>query len=115
MRIDSDSYDCDVCLCLCDYFDEKPIILDGEEVCPECREMCSGNCGEFLTDETIRCGGPIVHFRDFALNGKLSTMHASCAAETMMMYMDREFDYDHTTREQVAEIVARNSVQAVAV
>jgi len=100
----SDSYECAVCRSECDRYDEEPITLDGELVCPECREMCGGNCGEYLTDDSIRIGGPVVHFRDWALSGKLQTAHASCGAETILSYLIEDFSYDHTTREEIAAV-----------
>lgn len=110
---ESDSYECAVCRSECDRYDEKPIRLDGEDVCPACRELCDGNCGEYLTDETIASCGPVVHFRDWVVRGQLRHSHASCAADTLLTYMDPAFDYDHSTREEIASAVELHTAQAV--
>lgn len=110
----STKYECAVCLTERDIdYEDEPIILGGEKVCGECRQLCDGNCGEYLTDDSIRIGGPIVHYRDWALNGQLQTSHASCAAETILRYFDHEFDYDHSTRQEITAMVELNSAQAV--
>lgn len=96
-------YECAVCRTEYDADDEEPTILDGEKVCHDCREMCD-DCGEYLDDDSIRISGPIVTFRDWALSGKLRTAHAECAATTILTYMDRSFDYDYSTREQIAAL-----------
>lgn len=110
---DSNTYECAICRSECDSYDEELIKLDGEDVCPGCREMCDGGCGEWLTDETLASCGPIVNFRDWALNGKLQKAHASCAAETMLSYMDSDFSYDHSTREEIAATVASHFARVV--
>lgn len=98
------AYECAVCRTECDREDGDPVILDGEDICPECREICDGGCGEWLCDETVASCGPVVHFRDWALNGKLQKAHASCAATTMLSYLIDDYSYDHTTRAEVAAV-----------
>lgn len=102
----SSIYECTVCLTERDTdYEAEPVVLEGEKVCAECRQLCDGNCGEYLTDESIRVGGPIVHFRDcWALSGQLQAAHASCAAETILRYLIEDYSYDHTPREEVTAV-----------
>lgn len=96
--------ECDACHREFDPEEEMHIILDGQPWCEECRELCGGNCGEYLKDDTVASCGPVVHYRDWVYDGKLVAAHASCAAETILGYYIHGFDYDHTTREEVAAV-----------
>jgi hypothetical protein len=109
----AETIECATCRRECDPLDEEMSKLNGYNLCPECRELCAGDCGEYLTDETVAIGGPIVHYRDYIYDGKLVHAHASCAALTLLGYIDRDLD-DWSTREQIAHAVACTHEMAVA-
>ena len=96
--------ECGTCRIECDPNEETITELDGEPQCGACRESCEG-CGDWLTDETVALLGPVVHYRDYVYNGRLTPAHAQCAADILMVYLDKSFDYDHSTREEIAAMV----------
>ena len=102
---DQETLECFTCRRECDPEAETMTTLDGYPQCEECREICDGGCGEWITDETIAVLGPMVCFRDYVMDGRLTRSHAQCAATTLMTYRDEDFNYDHTSREAIAEMV----------
>jgi hypothetical protein len=103
---------CQTCRRDCDPDEETMTKLDGFDQCEECREMCP-NCGEHITDDTIKTYGKVVHWRDYVLDGKLTTMHADCAAYTFLCYLHPHYDIDHTTRGEIAAVVEPHYAEAL--
>lgn len=103
---------CETCMRDCNADDQTMTKLDGGWQCEECREFCGGNCGEYLTDKTVAIAGPVVHFRDYVYDGKLVAAHASCAADTFLTYLDPDYSYDHTTKGEIAVLIAPHFAQA---
>lgn len=95
--------DCGTCLREFDPEEEMVIKLNKEYVCEECRELCAGGCGEYLSDESVAIHETVVHFRDYIYDGKLVAAHAICASIVLLGYFD--LDYDHSTREEIAAVL----------
>ena len=104
---DKTTLECFTCRRECDPEEETITELDGYPQCEVCRESCYGCC-EWITDATIATFGPVVCFRDWPRDGKLTAAHAQCAAEYILYDLDRDFDYDHSTREEIAAMVERS-------
>jgi hypothetical protein len=102
--------ECGRCRHMCDPQHEDMTVMDGEPQCEACREMCDGTCGEFITDESVEDYGPVVQYRDWALDGKLQRSHATCAADVVLTYMVEGFDWDKTTRQEIAAAVRGSHV-----
>lgn len=102
----AETIECETCRRECYPEEQQMTKLNGFDQCEDCRKVCAGDCGEFIADETIAIGGPLVHFRDYLWDGKLVAAHASCAAITLLGYIDPSLDYDRSTREEIADAVA---------
>jgi hypothetical protein len=105
---------CETCLRDCNADDEDMTELDGGPQCSDCRVLCDGYCGEYITDETVKVSGPLVKFRDYLDDGKLAIAHAECAALLILTNMGSPIDLtiEEPTREQVAEIVEVHTATA---
>jgi hypothetical protein len=103
---------CATCSRDCNADDETMTRLDDDYQCEECRESCPC-CGEWITDETIKMYGKVVHWRDYVLDGKLVTMHCDCAASTFLTYLNPNFDDDYTTRGEIAAAVEPHYAEAL--
>lgn len=112
LLLSEDLVECATCRAECDPEEEDMTELYGDPQCTDCRKLCAGNCGEFLTDDSIKGHGPLVRYRDVAYSGQLVSAHAMCAADTLLGYMIEDFSYDHTTREEIAVAFAPVEVGA---
>ncbi len=99
-----ETYQCDGCDAECSHEEEPATELKGKRICPDCRESCSGYCGEFISDESIESFGKVVTFRDPTGKGKRVCAHAECAAEYLLMMMGVP-DKD-SSREEIDAAVA---------
>lgn len=80
----------------------------GEDVCHTCVDMCDGDCGMYLDDETPDEFGPHITLRRWECDGKLGTFHAICAIDYLLQSWtgDRLRCADDYNKHQIAEIVA---------
>lgn len=101
-----ETYQCDVCDAECSHEDEPLTELNGNNVCPDCREMCAGFCGEYISDESILNYGKIVNFRDLSDKGRRVCAHAECAADYLLRIVSGgSLDGDSSREEIDAAVV----------
>lgn len=89
------------------YTDER------EELKPK-PPTCNDQCGEYIDDASIAKYGPMVRYRRWEMDGKLSQgSHASCAANSLLggwqglFESGAFFDAEDCSYEEIVEIVER--------
>lgn len=81
--------ECSECLEDFDRDDDPMYVVDGKDVCRDCIEYCA-ICGS-LIDDDHKDLGPVVKYREYENNGKLSGFtHAPCAAEYLCDLLELE-------------------------
>lgn len=114
-------FDCDECMqTSIDPDDEGgPHQLNGKTLCGSCVITCEDACGDYIEDSSIAKYGPMVRYRRWEMDGKLSDgSHAECAADALLgQWQDRSerddvffYSCEHT-REEIAEIVAKAFIE----